>query len=181
MLADKVAKSKTSRVSPSNTEKNELLVQSNAEISDNLSSLMRKSKQDSFAESKPSKNVAAHLETSGKTSNVNNKNGTVDIQSSKGKSGSSSAMPKVKDSDETSFSTIKDRKPESLSSSFNNMVVDVRSGNSNNTNTKGPRPQVSYEPEKWMLPQQAEDTLTQLNLAIVCQWTILLNVQGNYF
>lgn len=146
---------------------------------------MRKGIQDSLAENKHSKNVASDLETSGNTSNnlsvslpkgkgnnakkINSsKNGTVDIQSSKEKSGSSSALSKVKDSDEIT-SSIKDGKPENISSSFNNMVLDVRSGNSDNTHAKRPRPQVSYKPEKWMLSQQAEDTLTQLNVAIVCQ------------
>ena len=95
------------------------------------------------------------------------KNGTIDIQSSKEKSGSLSALSKVKESDENRFSSTKDGKPESISSNFS-MTVDVRSGNSDNTNAKKPRSHVSYKPEKWMLPQQAEDTLTQLNLAIVC-------------
>ena len=65
------------------------------------------------------------------------------------------------------------------------MALNVRSGNSSgnsdNTNAKGTRSHVSYKPEKWMLPQQAEDTLTQLNLAIVCKWPILLYVSGKYF
>ncbi|KAL1328818.1 hypothetical protein AAHE18_13G399400 [Arachis hypogaea] len=112
---------------------NDHSVQSNVESLENLTSLMQKGRQDRSAESKLSKKPAVHLETSDKTSNVNKKNGTLDIRSSKGKAGSSSAMPEVKD----------------------------------NTNSKGSHPQVSYKPEKWMLPQQAEDTLTQLNLAIV--------------
>ncbi|MCI35291.1 HBS1-like protein, partial [Trifolium medium] len=40
------------------------------------------------------------------------------------------------------------------------MVLDERSGNSDNTTAKGPHKQVPYQPEKWMLPQQSEDTLT---------------------
>ncbi|KAH1250871.1 hypothetical protein AAZX31_05G152600 [Glycine max] len=187
-LKDKATNTKSSQLSSSIREKNELSVQSNAESSDNLSSLTRKSKQDSSAKSKLSKNVAIDLQTSGKTSNslpeslskdkgnninkINSlKNGTIDIQSSKEKSGSLSALSKVKESDNISFSSIKDGKPESISSSFNNMALNVRSGNSSgnsdNTNAKGTRSHVSYKPEKWMLPQQAEDTLTQLNLAIV--------------
>ncbi|XP_016191301.1 HBS1-like protein isoform X1 [Arachis ipaensis] len=146
---------------------NDHSVQSNVESLENLTSLMQKGRQDRSAESKLSKKPAVHLETSDKTSNVNKKNGTLDIRSSKGKAGSSSAMPEVKGSDAINFSSIKDGKSESLSSSFNKIAVDVRSGSSDNTNSKGSRPQVSYKPEKWMLPQQAEDTLTQLNLAIV--------------
>ncbi|OIW19264.1 hypothetical protein TanjilG_20389 [Lupinus angustifolius] len=183
-LKDQVTNSKTSRVSSNIKEKNEHTVPPNVESLKNLSSLMQKGTWDSSAENKHSKNMATDVETSGNTStslsvslakgkgnNVkkinSSKNGTVDTQSSKEKSGSSSALPKIRDSDEISSSSIKDGKTESLSSSFNNTVLDVRSGNSDNTNAKGARPQVSYKPEKWMLSQQADDTLTQLNLAIV--------------
>nr|KYP38085.1 HBS1-like protein [Cajanus cajan] len=183
-LKDKVTNSKSSQLSSSIREKNELSVQSNVESLENLSSLMRKSKQESSAVSKLSKNVAIDLQISGKTlnslpeslskdkgNNINkinsSKNGTIDIQSSKEKSGSLSASTKIKESDKISLSSIKDGKPESNSSSFNNMVLDVRSGNSSSTNAKGSHSHVSFKPEKWMLPQQAEDTLTQLNLAIV--------------
>ncbi|MED6213405.1 hypothetical protein PIB30_093004, partial [Stylosanthes scabra] len=162
---DKDMNSKTSRVSSSITV-NEHTVQSNVESLENLTSLMQKGRQDRSAESKLSKKPAVHVETSEKTSNANNKNGTLDIRSTKGKTGSSSAMLEVKGSDEINFSSIRDGQSESLSSSFNKVAVDARSGNSDNTNAKGSHPQVSYKPEKWMLPQQAEDTLTQLNLAI---------------
>jgi len=186
MFSDKVTNKKSSKLSSSVREINDHSVQSNAESSDNLSSLMQKSRRDSSAESKLSKNIATDVQTSGKTSNslpeslpkdkgenINKikslKNGTIDIQSSKEKSGSLSALSKVKESDKNSFSSIKDGKQGSISSNFN-MTVDVRSGNSGHTNAKEPRSHVSYKPEKWMLPQQAEDTLTQLNLAIVCEW-----------
>lgn len=198
MLPDKATNSKTSRLSSSSREKNELTVQSNAESSDKLSALTQKNKQGSSAKNRLSKNAELDVETIGKTSNslpaslpkdkgdnVNkinsSKSGTIDIQSSKEKSGSSSALPKVKESNNISSSSIKDGKQESVSSSFNNMTFDVRSGNSDNTNAKGPHPQVSYKPEKWMLPQHAEDTLTQLNLAIVCQWPILSYFPGLNF
>ncbi|XP_027348651.1 HBS1-like protein isoform X2 [Abrus precatorius] len=136
---DKVMNTKTSQLSSNIREKNELPVQSNVESLDNLSSLMRKSRQDSSAENMLSKNVAIDLQTRGKTSK---------------------SLPE-------SLPKDKDGKPESSSSSIDNMVLDVRSGTSENTNAKGHRSQVSYKLEKWMLPQQAEDTLTQLNLAIV--------------
>ncbi|KAJ1426193.1 Zinc finger, RanBP2-type [Sesbania bispinosa] len=182
-LKDKVTNSKTSRLSSSIKEKNDFSIQSNAESSD-ISSLVRKSGKGSSANNKLSKNVESNLETVGKTSNSlpaslskdrgdnmnkinSSESGTIDVQSSKEKSGSLSSLPKVKESDEISSSSIKDGKPESVSSSFNNMHLNVRSGNSDSTNAKGPCSQVSYKPEKWMLPQHAEDTLTQLNLAIV--------------
>ncbi|KAG4935867.1 hypothetical protein JHK84_050059 [Glycine max] len=145
---------------------------------------MRKSRQDSSIESKLSKYVAIDLQTSGKTSNslleslskhkgnnitkINSlKNGTIDIQSSKEKSGSLSTRSKVKESDNINPSSIKDGKLESISSSFSNMVVNIRSGNSEYTNAKGTCSHVSYKPEIWILPQQVEDTLTQLNLSIM--------------
>lgn len=173
-LKDKVKNSKDSRLSSSSREKNEL--ESNTESADNLSSLMQKNKL--------SKNVEIDLETIGKTSNSlsaslpkdkgnyankinSSKNGTNGIQSSKEKSGSLSALPKIEESDKLSLSSNKDGKSESASSSFNHTVPDARSQSSDNTNAKGPHQQVSYQPEKWMLPQQSEDTLTQLNLAIV--------------
>ncbi|CAJ1938441.1 unnamed protein product, partial [Sphenostylis stenocarpa] len=185
-LKDKVTNNKSSQLSSSVREKNEPSVQSHshAECSDNLSSLMQKSKRDSLAEGKFSKKAATDLQTSGKTSNSlpgsmpkdkveniiktnSSKNGTIGIQSSEEKSVGFSVLSKVKESDSNSFSSIKDGKSESISSNFNNMAVDVRSGNSDNTNAKKPRPHISYKPEKWMLPEHAEDTLTQLNLAIV--------------
>ncbi|KAK7275328.1 hypothetical protein RIF29_16441 [Crotalaria pallida] len=176
--------SKTSRVSSNIKGKNEHTVPSNVESLDNLSSLMRKGTWNGSAENKHSKTAASGLETSGNTSNSlsaslaeskgnnvkkinSSKNGAVDIQSSKEKSGGSSALAKINDIVEIGSSSIKDGKRENLSSGFDNMVLDVRSGNSDDTNAKGPRPQVSYKPEKWMLSQQADDALTQLNLAIV--------------
>ncbi|XP_045825668.1 HBS1-like protein isoform X2 [Trifolium pratense] len=181
---DKVKNSKDSQLSSSSREKKELAVESNAESLDNLSSLMQKNKQDSAAKNKLSKNVEINLETIGETLNSlssslpkdkgdnanrinSSKNGTHGTQSNKEKSGSLSALPKVEESDKLSLSSNKDGKSESASSSFNHMVLDERSGNSDNTNAKGPHKQVPYQPEKWMLPQQSEDTLTQLNLAIV--------------
>ncbi|XP_057416478.1 uncharacterized protein LOC130711054 isoform X3 [Lotus japonicus] len=183
-LKDKVANSKTNQLSSSNREKNELFAQPNAESLDNLSSLMQKSRQGSSADNKLAKNAEIDLVT-GKTSNSlqaslakdkgdnmnkinSSKRGTIDIQSSKETLGSLSALPKVKESDKINFSSTRDGKPESVSSSFNNMVLDVKSGNSDSTNSRGSRPQVPYKPENWMLPQQSsKDALSQLNLAIV--------------
>lgn len=51
--------------------------------------------------------------------------------------------------------------PENLTSSFNSMSVNVKS------DSKIPGTWEQYKPEKWMLPVQSEDGLTQLNLAIV--------------
>jgi elongation factor 1 alpha-like protein len=186
MLSDKVKNSKDSQLSSSSREKKELAVESNAESLDNLSSLMQRNKQDSAAKNKLSKNVEINLETIGETLNSlssslpknkgdnanrinSSKNGTNGTRSNKEKSGSLSALPKVEESDKLSLSSNKAGKSESASSSSTHMVLDERSGNSDNTNAKGPHKQVPYQPEKWMLPQQSEDALTQLNLAIVCK------------
>ncbi|KAI7998004.1 HBS1-like protein [Camellia lanceoleosa] len=51
----------------------------------------------------------------------------------------------------------------SLSSSLNT----VKSGSSKNVSARRAASHAQYKPEKWMLPDHAEDRLTQLNLAIV--------------
>lgn len=65
-------------------------------------------------------------------------------------------------------------KPQSLSSSSKNMSLDAKSGQSNNANSRGSHLQADYKPEKWMLPDEAVDTLTQLNLAIVSHVILVL-------
>ena len=58
-------------------------------------------------------------------------------------------------------------KPESLTSSSSNVSSDARSGPSKITNSRGSHSGADFKPEKWMLPDEAVDTLSQLNLAIV--------------
>lgn len=173
MLAGTVSNSKSSHTSASITQKNELKVQSNDESAERSSSLVHKGRQDTLAEGKLSSDKTSDSlsasSAKGKNKKVNkiksSKEGTIDIQSSEEISGSLTAKLKVRDNgDEINCSSSKDVKPQST---FNNMAIDVRSGKSDNTNASGPRPHVAYKPEKWMLPQQSEDTLTQLNLAIV--------------
>ncbi|KAF7815253.1 HBS1-like protein isoform X1 [Senna tora] len=83
------------------------------------------------------------------------KEGKINIQSSEEISGSLTALLKVRDSDDESS---KDVKPQSSSNNTEK---------SDNPSAKGSGSHVCYRPEKWMLPQQAEDSLTQLNLAVV--------------
>jgi elongation factor 1 alpha-like protein len=52
---------------------------------------------------------------------------------------------------------------------LNKRALDVGSGFSNNVNARVNHSKAQYKPEKWMLPDQAEDILTQLNLVIVSQ------------
>ncbi|KAI9127307.1 hypothetical protein K1719_001866 [Acacia pycnantha] len=65
------------------------------------------------------------------------------------------------------ISDITCSKDVSLQSSSEKMTLEVRTEKSDNTISKGLRPQIPYKPEKWMLPQQTEDLLTRLNLAVV--------------
>lgn len=198
MFSDKVKNAKDSQFSQNSREKSELAVEFNTESADNSSSLMQKSKPGSAAQNKLSKNVEIDLETIGETLNSlsaflpkdkgdnakkknSSKNSTNGIQSSKEYSSRMTALPKVEESDKLSLSSNKDGKSESASSSFNHTVLDVKSGNFDKTTSKAPHQQVSYTPEKWMLPQHSEDTLTQLNLAIVCQRSILSYIPGLYF
>jgi elongation factor 1 alpha-like protein len=52
---------------------------------------------------------------------------------------------------------------------LNKRALDVGYGFSNNVNARMTHSKAQYKPKKWMLLDQAEDTLTQLNLAIVSQ------------
>ncbi|XP_030510806.2 uncharacterized protein LOC115725432 isoform X6 [Cannabis sativa] len=82
---------------------------------------------------------------------------------------SSYSEPKGRQSnmDENINSSENKGKPESLASKVNNMALEVKTGKSNNVKSKKTQSQIQYKPEKWMLPDQAKDTLIQLNLAIV--------------
>ncbi|KAI7741999.1 hypothetical protein M8C21_024066 [Ambrosia artemisiifolia] len=55
----------------------------------------------------------------------------------------------------------------SLSSELNSMTMTGKSGNSKSHNKEKTATRVEYKPEKWMLLDQTDDRLTQLNLAIV--------------
>ncbi|KAJ7968820.1 Elongation factor 1-alpha [Quillaja saponaria] len=169
---------KTSQVPSSFNKKNSNPdVKSSAEKLGNSSSLVLKCKQDSLVESN-SKNVAVNMEASRKIlasmpkkkhDNVNEtsnpKSSTVTIQSIEERLDSSLTLPKVRDSvHEINPSSNKESKPQNLASNFNNIALNARSGSNK---AKGASLHKSYKPEKWMLPQQDGDTLTQLNLAIV--------------
>ncbi|XP_052209418.1 uncharacterized protein LOC127812900 isoform X2 [Diospyros lotus] len=68
---------------------------------------------------------------------------------------------------EDTRSPVNGDEPQSLSGSLNDMSLNIKSGVSKNVNAGLSRSHAHYEPEKWMLPNQAEDKLIQLNLAIV--------------
>ncbi|XP_065849360.1 uncharacterized protein [Euphorbia lathyris] len=54
-----------------------------------------------------------------------------------------------------------------LTSELNTISMSDKSRNSSNLNEKKAKSRAQYQPDKWMLPVEADETVTQLNLAIV--------------
>ncbi|GFS41987.1 translation elongation factor EF1A/initiation factor IF2gamma family protein [Actinidia rufa] len=69
--------------------------------------------------------------------------------------------------EEDTCSPLNGGQPQNLSSGLNNLSSNLKSGSSKNVNAGRALSSAQYKPEKWMLPDPAEDRLTQLNLAIV--------------
>ncbi|GMN39819.1 hypothetical protein TIFTF001_009042 [Ficus carica] len=94
---------------------------------------------------------------------------TIEIESDDERIESSSAaeLKGKHDSMDENISSVNRGKPQSLTNSLNSVALDARSGNPNNVNARKANSHKQYKPEKWMLPDQAEDSLIQLNLAIV--------------
>ncbi|CAL2234522.1 unnamed protein product [Prunus armeniaca] len=137
-------------------------VQSSAEWSDSSSAIGQRSKQDRFDEGNQLENrtVSYHDGSSD----------IITLQANGRLSDSSSAsQPRSRHDtvDESTNSSVIRGKQQSVTSGLKNLDLDARSGSSNNVNVRGSHSQAEYKPEKWMLPDQAVDTLTQLNLAIV--------------
>ncbi|XP_004292888.1 PREDICTED: elongation factor 1-alpha-like isoform X2 [Fragaria vesca subsp. vesca] len=122
--------------------------QSSAEWSDSSSTAARKDQQPRLDKAIQSGNWAT-------------------IQSNGNLASSSSFQPTSSHMEEGISSLAIGGKPESLTTSSKNMSSDARSGPSKITNSRGSHSRADYKPEKWMLPDEAVDTLTQLNLAIV--------------
>ncbi|XP_047322100.1 HBS1-like protein isoform X2 [Impatiens glandulifera] len=80
---------------------------------------------------------------------------------------SQSASKVYVSSEEDAVSSKDGGQPQSLTSNLNSMNLNAKAGSSKNARTRGAASQAKYKPEKWMLPDQAEDGLAQLNLAIV--------------
>nr|XP_028962842.1 HBS1-like protein isoform X3 [Malus domestica] len=154
---------KSSKASPNVAKKNSALsIQSNAERSGSSSTMAQTKEQDRLDEENGLENqtVCYHHGSSGSITEQEN-----------GKfSESSSASQPTSRRDSGVQSTTSSEimgKPQSVTSGLINMTLDARSGYSNNGSVRESRSQADYKPEKWMLPDQAVDTLTQLNLAIV--------------
>ncbi|XP_050939593.1 uncharacterized protein LOC103503765 isoform X2 [Cucumis melo] len=71
------------------------------------------------------------------------------------------------DSMESSNPSVEWEKSQNLAGGLNNMVLNVKSAYANYISGMGKTSNPQYKPDKWMLPDKAVDTLTQLNLAIV--------------
>ncbi|KAG6706276.1 hypothetical protein I3843_07G209500 [Carya illinoinensis] len=143
---------KTSRVPSSINEKNGVLSKSSTERSDISSSLTSKGRHFSRDERNRLENDTGNTLSSDKSSVC---------------SPSMNLKGRHDKLDESSSSSMSGGNSQSLTNSLNKRALNVGSGLSKNVNTRVTRSNAEYKPEKWMLPDQAEDTLTQLNLAIV--------------
>lgn len=95
---------------------------------------------------------------------------TKNLQSRENRSSSTSTSKsagKFDSMDESSNPSVEREKPQSHAGSLNNMVLNVESAYANYISELGKTSNVLYKHDKWMLPDKAVDTLTQLNLAIV--------------
>lgn len=80
--------------------------------------------------------------------------------------------------DESSKHSIEREKPQNLAGSLNNMVLNVKSAYANYISELGKTSNAQYKHDKWMLPDKAADTLTQLNLAIVSLRITVINLMN---
>ncbi|CAN6721254.1 unnamed protein product [Malus baccata var. baccata] len=154
---------KSSKASPNVAKKSSAVsIQSSAERSGSSSTMAQTKEQDRLDEENGLENqtVSYHHGSSG----------SITVQENGKFSESSSASQPTSRRDSGVQSTTSSEimgKPQSVTSGLKNMTLDARSGYSNNGSVRESRSQADYTPEKWMLPDQAVDTLTQLNLAIV--------------
>ncbi|KAM5565356.1 elongation factor 1-alpha [Rosa sericea] len=150
----------SSGVSSKAAKKNSAVrAQSSAEWSDSSSTAAQKDQQARLDKGISSGNRAfSHPHGSSRTTTVQSNGSLPD---------SSSLQPTSSHMEEGISSLVIGGKPESLTTSSKNMSSDARSGHSKIVSSRGSHSRADYKPEKWMLPDEAVDTLTQLNLAIV--------------
>ncbi|MBA0597904.1 hypothetical protein Gorai_007687 [Gossypium raimondii] len=117
------------------------------------------------AGSRTSDNCSASVQE-GWLGHVDESSVAVNLRSS-GKS-SLSLMPKERNvMVDDSSSSRNGGEANSLTSNLENISFAAKSGHSNDANPGRAISRAQYKPEKWMLPEKAEQSLTQLNLAIV--------------
>ncbi|XVF89490.1 hypothetical protein PTKIN_Ptkin19aG0134100 [Pterospermum kingtungense] len=171
--------SKSSRVSSSVVGKNEAVkVKSNSKRSDSSYDSTAKDKHTRMDEIIFSKNLGVDAPSGSRTTgdssasmpkgrldNMDQSSGAFNLKSS-GKS--SSFMPKERNNMvDDSSSSGNGHETHSLSDNLRDISLAAKSGHSNDTSHGRANLRAQYKPEKWMLPGKAEDSLTQLNLAIV--------------
>ncbi|GKV37830.1 hypothetical protein SLEP1_g45805 [Rubroshorea leprosula] len=136
------------------------------------------SQQDSLEKSGVSKNAVGNTRSTSTTSdrssaskargqsdNIDESNNPVNIKSSD--KNSSSLMEKGKFAVDGSSALMNGYETNSVTSDLNNISLTVKSGNEIDIRAARANSTVKYKPEKWMLPEKAENMLIQLNLAIV--------------
>lgn len=95
---------------------------------------------------------------------------------SKMSDGSSILVPKVKkDTVNESLSSLSEDKAQTSTSSLTNMSSSVKHGQSTSVNGRRAKSLAQYNPESWMLLDHSEERLTQLNLAIVSDFFLLIH------
>jgi len=109
------------------------------------------------------------------------KNGIVGTQSSDETSDSISSTPKGKDKS-VDYSSSSTNRGESLglTGNLNEVSLSDKSGKSYKASAKRHKSSAQYQPDKWMLPSKSENSLTQLNLAIVSGTWILVIYSRNW-
>ncbi|KAL3512234.1 hypothetical protein ACH5RR_024951 [Cinchona calisaya] len=122
-----------------------------------------------------------HSSTMGSKANIKNSSSDVLSKEKKNKIEVEKEIT-IEESDSSSASTSKGRhidakekdssleikgKPQSISSDMTKMSLSSKSGNTKKVNEARAPSSSPFKPEKWMLPDQDEDKLCQLNLAIV--------------
>ncbi|GLT85152.1 hypothetical protein SLE2022_033490 [Rubroshorea leprosula] len=136
------------------------------------------SQQDSLEKSGDSKNAVGNARSTSTTSdrssaskargqsdNIDESNNPVNIKSSD--KNSSSLMEKGKFAVDSSSALMNGDETNSVTSDLNNISLTVKSGNEIDIRAARANSTAKYKPEKWMLPEKAENMLIQLNLAIV--------------
>ncbi|KAA3489818.1 HBS1-like protein isoform X2 [Gossypium australe] len=165
---------KSSRAPSSGVGKNEAVkVLSSAKRSDSSHDSTGKDKHDGIIFSKNLEiNTSSGFKASDKSSasmakgRVGDSDGrSVSINMCSSGQSSSSLMPKERtDMVEDGSSLMHGGEGHNLTSNLKNMTLAAKSGNSKDIKANS---RAQYKPEKWMLPEKAEGSLTQLNLAIV--------------
>ncbi|CAI0438764.1 unnamed protein product [Linum tenue] len=94
------------------------------------------------------------------------KKGILSGQLSDEASGSSNPL-KIEGTQGNADDDFSGQKQTAPASNFGKMSLSDKPGNSNALDSRKHKSTAEYHPDKWMLPDKANDTLTQLNLAIV--------------